>query len=101
MKMDCGMIKMLNFYPAEEVKKVIDALELAVDKKDMETLLWCGRRVLWFYERAELNTCNLSGDMQCDLFDEAYKGSMEAPPPALIADLVAPDEEENIEGGAA
>jgi hypothetical protein len=87
------MIQFLCLYPYDEVFKIFCALNAAADKKDLESLVWCARRLDWFHDQGETSRGSLSDEQQDDLFEQAYRGNME-PPPALIADLVAPDKEE-------
>jgi hypothetical protein len=71
---------------------VFCALAEAADKKDLESLVWCARRLDWFHDRGETTWGNLSNEQQGDLFEQAYRGNAE-PPPALIAEIVAPGKE--------
>jgi hypothetical protein len=91
--MEDGMIRMLCLYPYDEVYKVFQALEEAAKRRDLDSLVWCARRLDWFHDQGKTTWGDLSEAQQEDLFEQAYRGNME-PPPALIADLVAPDKEE-------
>jgi hypothetical protein len=94
MKRTDGMIRFLCLYPYDEVFKIFCALDAAADKKDLESLIWCAWRLDWFHDRGGTSQGGLSNEQQDDLFEQAYnRGNME-PPPALIADMVAPDKEE-------
>jgi hypothetical protein len=87
-----GMVRGLNLYPYDEVYKVFQALEKAADERDLESLVWCARRLDWFHDRGETAWGDLSDEQVEDLFEQAYRGNVEPPPP-LIADLVAADKE--------
>jgi hypothetical protein len=93
MKLVDGMIRQLCLYPYDEVYKVFCALAEAADKKDLESLVWCARRLDWFHDRGGTTWDDLSDEQQGDLFEQAYRGSAE-PPPALIAEIVAPGKAE-------
>jgi hypothetical protein len=81
-------------YPYDEFYKIIEALELAVKEKNFDALLWCGRRVLWFHDNSsETVNTDVLNSATAGLWECAYRFT-DDPPPALIADLVAPDNDE-------
>jgi hypothetical protein len=88
-----GMVRELCLFPYDEVYKVFCALAKAADEKDLESLVWCARRLDWLHDRGETTWSDLSDEQQEDLLEQAWRGNMEPPPP-LIAGLVAPDREE-------
>jgi hypothetical protein len=87
-----GMVKAVCFFPADEVYKVITALEKASEENDLESLKWCTERMVWFWDTADYTDLSLSDRQQETLIENSYRASAK-PAPALIADIVAPDEE--------
>jgi hypothetical protein len=84
----------LMVYPYGEFYKAIAALELAVKEKNFDVLLWCARRVLWFHDNSsETVQTNVLNTATAELWECAYRFT-DDPPPALIADMVAPDKED-------
>jgi hypothetical protein len=88
------MVKAIELYPYDEFWKVLEASELAIEKKDVDALIWCARRVMWFHDMGETEILELDDEATGRYFESAFKSSEKIdPPPALIADLVAPDKD--------
>jgi hypothetical protein len=88
-------VKGLLVYPYDEFYKVTEAAELAIEKKDVDALVWCARRVNWFHDLGEVVYTDFFSTTQAAQFlDLAFRPDPAGPPPALIADLVAPDNDE-------
>ena len=77
-------------FPLEETDKIMDALELAEQKGDLEALKWCARRLRWLYDPAEVS----ESDGYCHaeaLFNTSWMDALKHdPPPALIAVIISP-----------
>jgi hypothetical protein len=89
-----GIVKAIEIYPYGEFWKVLEAAERAIEKKDLEALIWCARRVFWFCDMGETEALELGDEATERYFNAAFNDREKLEPaPALIADLVAPDKE--------
>ncbi|GHV75547.1 hypothetical protein AGMMS49942_03680 [Spirochaetia bacterium] len=91
---DCrGMVEAIEIFPYGEFWKVLEAAKVAIEKKDMDALTWCMKRIIWFHDVGEVTDTELGNETLEALFNSAYRFT-DDPPPVLIADLVALDKDE-------
>ena len=89
--------KQIEFWPAEEVRSLMEAFKVAADNRNLEALLWCASHLQMLYALAEEGDLERGQEQIAALFAMAYHERL-APPPALIAGIVRPD---TGEGGGA
>jgi hypothetical protein len=74
--------------PAEEAKKVIEAMKLAEQTNDIEALKWAARRIAWLDGTSELS----SGDdyfYPAHIFNRTWAEMLKTdPPPTSIAEII-------------
>jgi hypothetical protein len=82
----------LAFWPTDEVRKLMRAFEVAKEKKDTDSLVWCADRMLFLYQISEEGEIEPSSAQIEMLFNYVFRDT--APkPPDLIADIMKEEEE--------
>jgi hypothetical protein len=88
-------IEEVEFWPADEVKKLMRAFEEAKEKRDVDSLAWCADRLLFLYRIAEEGEIEPGAEQMEVLFNAAFRDG--APkPPALIAGIMTGEEPEPV-----
>jgi hypothetical protein len=87
------LISEIEFWPADEVRKLMRAFGEAKEKRDTDSLVWCAERMLFLYSLSEEGEIEPSHEQIETMFTMAFRDNLPKPP-ALIAGMMAPDKEE-------
>jgi hypothetical protein len=81
----------IEFWPADEVRKLMRAFGEAKDKRDTDSLVWCADRMLFLYDLSEEGEIEPSHEQIETMFNLAFRDTLPKPP-ALIAGIMTAED---------
>jgi hypothetical protein len=89
----------IEFWPADEVRKLMKAFEAAREKRDLDSLVWCAERMLFLYTLSEEGEIEPSAAQVETMFTMAFRDSLPKPPALIAGVMEAPEEPERAAAG--
>jgi hypothetical protein len=81
----------IEFWPADEVRKLMRAFREAGEKRDIDSLVWCADRMLFLFSLSEKGEIEPSHEQIETMFNLAFRDTLPKPP-ALIAGIMSAEE---------